>query len=195
MAAGGVLLALLIAGFGVPLPEDLTLLGAGYLAWRGQAPLWLMWIVGFIGIVVGDSSLYWIGHHLGPRITRHRWLSHHLTPARLARVERFFAKHGSKAILLARMAAGARGAFYLTAGTMGVRYRRFLLFDALAACISVSLWVFLGFHFGNHIDGVRQVVKRIEHYLVLGGLALIVAWALARLLRRWIEGPPEPANH
>src|SRR4051812_35626573 len=105
MAAGGVLLALLAAGVGIPLPEDLTLLGAGYLAWSGDAPLGLMWGVSLLGIIAGDSSLYWIGRKLGPRITRHKWISHRLTPARRARVEGFFQRHGAKAILLARWAA------------------------------------------------------------------------------------------
>src|ERR1700690_1779686 len=98
MAAGGVLLALLAAGVGVPLPEDLTLLGAGYLTWRGDAPFWLMWCVGMIGIIAGDNSIYWIGRKLGPRLTRHKWLSHRLTPARLQRLENFFARHGAKSI-------------------------------------------------------------------------------------------------
>jgi membrane protein DedA with SNARE-associated domain len=192
MAAGGVLLALLAAGVGIPIPEDLTLLGAGYLAWRGDAPLWLMWLTGFAGIVAGDSSLYWIGRKLGPRISRHRWLSHRLTPARRQRIEAFLARHGSKSVLLARFAAGARGAFYLTAGSMGMRYRRFLVFDALAALMSATLWGGLGWRFGNHIDYLRHTVKRVEHWAAAAALAIVVVWIVTRLVRRWIEGPPEP---
>jgi membrane protein DedA with SNARE-associated domain len=193
MAAGSVLLALLIAGVGVPLPEDLTLLGAGYLAWRGDAPLALMWTVGLFGIVAGDSMLYWIGRKLGPRLSRHKWLSHHLTPARLERVSRFFQRHGAKAVFLARWAAGARGAFYLTAGTMKLGYRRFLAFDLLAASLSATLWVLLGWRFGGHIDKLRHVVKRVEHWIFLAALLVGLGWLLSRLVRRWIQGPPEPA--
>src|SRR5258706_2619567 len=116
MAAGSVLVALVAAGCGIPLPEDLTLLGAGYLAWRGDAPLPLMYGVGWIGIIAGDSCMYWIGRRLGPRIFRHRLLSAHLTPPRRARIERFFARHGAKSVLFARALAGARAAFYLVAG-------------------------------------------------------------------------------
>ena len=192
-AAGGVLLALLVAGVGIPLPEDLTLLGAGYLVWRGDAPFVLMWAVGMAGILAGDTSIYWFGRKLGPRLTRHRWLSHRLTPARLERLERFFLKHGTKAVFLARFAAGARGAFYMTAGVMRLPFLRFILFDALAAALSVSFWVGLGWRFGDRIDSVRHVVKRVEHVALAAVLAVIAAWLLARLLRRWIEGPPEPA--
>ena len=193
MAAGGVLLALLAAGIGLPVPEDLTLLTAGYLVWAGEAPIALMWAACFIGIVVGDSCLYWIGRKLGPRITQHKYLSHHLTPARMARVERFFLRRGPWAILLARFAAAARGAFYMTAGTMKLPYRKFVLFDAIAAILSVSFWTGMGWRFGAHIDKVRHYVKRVEHVAIIVVLAVLVAWIGGRFLRRWIEGPPEPA--
>jgi membrane protein DedA with SNARE-associated domain len=194
MVAGGVLLALLAAGVGIPIPEDLTLLGAGYFAWRGDAPLWLMLVTCFVGIVIGDSCLYWIGRKLGPRLTRHRWLSHRLTPARQERLRGFFVRRGAGAILLARFAAAARGALYLTAGSMGLRYRRFLVFDALAACLSVSLWVLIGWRFGAHIDGVRHLVKRVEHILLIVIVAVLLTWGIAVLVRRFIEGPPEPVQ-
>jgi membrane protein DedA with SNARE-associated domain len=193
MAAGGVLLALLAAGVGIPVPEDLTLLGAGYLAWQGSAPPWLMWATAFVGIVAGDSSLYWIGRKLGPRISRHKWLSHRLTPARRRRLEGFFERHGAKAIIAARWASGARGAFYLTAGSMGLRYRRFLFYDALAAMLSATFWVGMGWRFGDRIDGVRHIVKRVEHVAIAVVVAVVLVWAISRLVRRWIEGPPEPA--
>jgi membrane protein DedA with SNARE-associated domain len=193
MAAGGVLLALLAAGVGIPLPEDLTLLGAGYLVWRGEAPFALMWGVGMLGILAGDTCIYWIGRKLGPRLTRHKWLSHRLTPARLQRVEDFFTRHGAKSIFLARWAAGARGAFYMTAGVMRLPFSRFLLFDFMAACLSVSFWVLLGFRFGDRIDSVRHLVKNVEHVALAAIATVLVAWLLARLLRRFIEGPPEPA--
>jgi membrane protein DedA with SNARE-associated domain len=147
-----------------------------------------------IGILAGDSCIYWVGRKLGPRLTRHRWLSHRLTPARLARLENFFTKHGAKSIFLARWAAGARGAFYMTAGVMRVPYPRFLVFDVLAASLSVSFWVFIGYHFGDRIDSVRHVVKNVEHVAAAAIAAVIVAWLIARLLRRFIEGPPEPSS-
>ena len=190
-AAGGVLLALLAAGVGVPLPEDLTLLGAGYLVWRGDGSFWLMWAVGMIGILAGDTTIYWVGRKLGPRLTRHKWLSHRLTPARLARMEGFFARHGAKSIFVARFAAGARGAFYMTAGIMKMRFARFLFFDALAACLSVSFWVGLGWRFGDRIDSVRHVIKDVEHVALAAVAVIAAAWLTARLFRRWVEGPPD----
>src|SRR5262249_44028484 len=122
----GVLLALLAAGVGIPIPEDVTLLTAGYLVWRGDVPLAAAWLVGLVGIVIGDSCLYWLGRTLGPGLTRHRLLAHRLTPARLERLQRFVARKGARAILVARLAAGFRGAFFLTAGVARMSYPRFV---------------------------------------------------------------------
>jgi membrane protein DedA with SNARE-associated domain len=188
----GVLGALLAAGVGIPIPEDLTLLGAGYLAWRGDVPLWAAWLVGLVGITVGDSTLYWIGRTLGPSITRRRFISHHLTPARLARLEELLDRHGSRTILLARLAAGFRGAFFLTAGVARMPYSRFLLFDLIAAWVSTTVWVLIGRRFGGHIDRVRQVVHRVEHVALLVVAAIALGWLLARWLRRRIVGVADP---
>jgi membrane protein DedA with SNARE-associated domain len=172
-AVGGVLAALLAAGVGVPLPEDVTLLGAGYLAWRGQAPLWLMILVGFVGIVAGDTMLYWIGRALGAGLERGRGLGRRLR-AHTSRIREFFARHGSKAVLLARFAAGARGAFYLTAGATRMSYPRFVLFDGLAACVSATVWVCVGWRFGAHIDRAREVMRHTEHRIALAVICVIV---------------------
>jgi membrane protein DedA with SNARE-associated domain len=188
----GVLAALVVAGLGVPLPEDLTLLGAGYLAWLGAAPLWAMLVVGLVGIVLGDTTLYWLGRHFGQRITRHPRLSHHLTPARLERVERYFKRHGKKTIALARVATGARAAFYLSAGAMHMSFPSFLAMDALAAAVSTTVWVLLGWHFGAHIDRVRHVLRSVEHWVAVGIAVLLIAWYVARATRRRVEGPREP---
>jgi membrane protein DedA with SNARE-associated domain len=75
---------------------------------------------------------------------------------------------------------------------MGMRYRRFLVFDALAALMSATLWGGLGWRFGNHIDYLRHTVKRVEHWAAAAALAIVVVWMVTRLVRRWIEGPPEP---
>jgi membrane protein DedA with SNARE-associated domain len=185
-----VIAALLIAGLGVPIPEDLSLITGGYLAWHGDERLWLVILSCFVAIVAGDSALWLLGRRFGPSITQHKHLRHRLTPARLERVEGYFRRHGAKTIVVARFLAGARALFFLGAGAMRVPYWRFLLFDGFAAAISGTVWILVGKRFGSNIDGLRHVMHRIEHWIALVAILSVAAWIITKLLRRRVAGPP-----
>jgi membrane protein DedA with SNARE-associated domain len=172
------------------LPEDLSLLTAGYLVWRGEERLAVVLPICILAIIAGDSALYWLGRHFGPRITQHPHLRRRLTPKRLERIERHFQRHGNKTILVARFAAGARALFFLAAGAMRVSYARFIALDGSAALVSGTLWVLCGMRFGAQIDWVRHVVHRVEHVLVLVLVVALAAWQVTRLFRRRLAGPP-----
>jgi membrane protein DedA with SNARE-associated domain len=188
----GVLLALLLGGLGFPIPEDLALLGAGYLVWHGDTTLAWAIPVCLFGIIAGDVMLYWIGRAFGERITQHRFISHALTPARLERVRGYFHRHGEKTLLVARLVAGARAFFFLAAGTMRMSFARFLLFDVLGACVAVAVWISVGYFFGAHIHHVRSVITRVEHWILIALVVVAAAWVFHRLSRRKVSGPPEP---
>jgi membrane protein DedA with SNARE-associated domain len=188
-----VIVALLAAGLGVPIPEDLSLLTGGYLVWSGSSPWYLVIPLCVVAIVAGDSALFALGWHFGPRITQHRFLRHRLTPARLERVERHFQKHGNKTILAARFASGARTLFFLAAGAMRMSYWRFLLLDGAAAIVSGTAWVLLGWRFGAQIDWVRRLVHRVEHIAVAVAILVLAVWFTSRFFRRRLAGPPSEA--
>jgi membrane protein DedA with SNARE-associated domain len=192
----GTVLALLVAGVGAPIPEDLSLLGAGYLVYRGDEHLITALLVTFVALIVGDVALFALGYHFGPCLTQHRFLRRRLTSARLERIRPYFHRHGAKTIFFARFVSGARALFFLAAGTFRMSFRRFLAFDMLAAVITAPLWVLLGRHFGPRIDRVRGIMHRGEIYLGLAALVVYLAFRLTRYLRRRLTGPPtelEPA--
>src|SRR5512141_2685203 len=66
---------LLLSAMGMPLPEDLTLVAAGYLTGKGLAQPIPVAVVGILGVVTGDQFVYSLGRRFGPRIVRHRWFS------------------------------------------------------------------------------------------------------------------------
>lgn len=188
----GVFVALVLAGFGVPLPEDLTLLTAGYLCWHGDARLAVMLPVSYAGILIGDSALYWIGWSFGPRLMRSRWVLRLVGKHRLERAAALFQKHGAKIVLLARHASGARVAFFLTAGVMRMSFVRFLFFDAISSVGSVALWILVGRHFGAHIDRARLWIKHTEHVVLLAAIILgsgaLIGWLIGRRRMRLASG-------
>jgi membrane-associated protein len=181
-----VLATLVLGGIGLPYPEDIALLTAGYLAWRGDAPLLLLAPACLLSILVSDTILFTIGRRAG----RTAWLVRRIGPGRIEPLVRSFEVHGGKLMLLARAAIGARGLFFLAAGLGAMRYRAFLAWDVVGGCVVVGLWTALGLFFGAQIDHLRQVVGHVE-WLVAGlvTVGVVVQVLKMRSLPRDVANP------
>jgi len=182
------LFAVLIAcGLGIPIPEDLSLVAGGIIAGLGHADLRLMILVGLTGVLVGDAIVFLVGHHLGLRARRLRWVARVLTPRRYARVQARFDRHGNRMLFFARFLPGLRTAVFLSAGmTHRVSFWRFLAFDGLAALISVPCWVWIGWFGAERRDWLLDAVHHGHGVVVAIAVVVIalVAWALWRGARK-----------
>lgn len=182
-----VFIVLLVCGFGVPVPEDITLIAGGVIAGLGYANVHVMCLVGLVGVLAGDSAMFLIGRYLGPRAMRQRWVALLLTPRRYARVQKKFARYGSRLMFVARFLPGLRSPIYLTAGmTRQISFHRFLLLDGTAALISVPLWIYLGFYGALNHEWLLVWIKRskIGVALLLSAVALAIIWLGWQRLRR-----------
>ena len=133
---------LLICGFGVPIPEDITLVAGGIIAGLGFADVHIMVAVSLLGVLIGDGTMFTLGRVFGERILRFRPIRRILPPRRFAQVQEKFAKYGNWVLFVARFLPGLRSPIYVTAGmSRQVCYCRFLIMDGMAALISVPVWV------------------------------------------------------
>lgn len=196
LAAGLVFLfvALLLCGFGLPMPEDVFLVTGGVLArlaaprhhydvldMLGDPGLLAMMAVGMAGILAGDSVIYFAGRRLGKRVAEFRLLRHMAPPEKLARVEKLLRRRGPMVVMIARFLPGLRAPTYFTVGHSRVPYRTFLAFDATAALVSAPLWVGLGFRFGHHIERAAREATRLGHWTLAAVSAVLLV-----LLVRWL---------
>ena len=172
---------LLLCGLGLPLPEEVTLIGAGILLYRGEVDFVRITIVCSAAILIGDSVPYWLGRRFGMNALRVPWVARILHPERFARLRRRFEEHGNQATFACRFFAGIRIPGYFLAGTMGMPYPRFLLLDSLGVLISVPTSIYLGKIFGGSVDSLHDRVHDI--HLILAFLALSLVLVL--VLRRW----------
>ena len=112
---------------GVPIPGETILIAAGVMVQLGHLDLWDAVAFGILGAVAGDQIGYWAGRK-GGRPFVLRWGRYVLiTPERLNRAEAFFARHGGKAVFLARFVAGLRVFGALVAGISRMPWRTFFL--------------------------------------------------------------------
>jgi membrane protein DedA with SNARE-associated domain len=168
---------LLLCGFGLPIPEDITLVAGGIISGLGLTNVHTMCFVAFLGVLVGDGIMFTLGRVFGAQILKFRLVSRFLTPERYALVQMQFEKYGNWVLFVARFMPGLRSPIFMTAGiTRKVSFWRFFLLDGFAALISVPVWVYLGYYGANNRDWLLQTIKQGQHgvLITLGALLLLV---------------------
>lgn len=173
-----IFILLMLCGVGLPLPEDIPLVAVGYLAYAGEINLIIGLIVSLVGILIGDSIIYYLGSKYGYEIARHRVLRRVFTRKRLRRSQRFFQKHGSKAVFFGRFIAGVRAATFFISGMMKLRYSIFITLDSLAALLSVPLFVLIGFYFGENLDHLGKILQTVKHSVTIGASLFMLLFLL-----------------
>jgi membrane protein DedA with SNARE-associated domain/membrane-associated phospholipid phosphatase len=172
---------------GVPLPGETILISAGIAAQRGHLDVGDVILFGILGAVVGDQIGYWIGREGGrPFILRYgRYVF--ITPERLGRAEAFFARHGGKAVFMARFFSGLRVFGALVAGMSRMRWVTFLVYNALGGAVWATAVVLAGYFLGKSLKAVERWTGQASVLL----LALAVLALILYLAYRWVLRHPE----
>lgn len=173
---------LIICGFGVPIPEDITLVAGGIICGLGYGDVHVMVLVSMIGVLAGDGTMFGLGRYFGPAVLENRVFSRLVTPKRYQKVQESFEKHGRWVLFFARFAPGLRSAIFLTAGfSRRVDFWQFFATDGFAALISVPLWVYAGYFGAYQRDQLLAWLEKGEEgvtvlvvLLVLGVAAYFV---------------------
>jgi membrane protein DedA with SNARE-associated domain len=176
----GLFLVLVGGGIGLPLPEDVTLVGAGILVEQRVLGLRAAIAVGIAGIVAADWILYLFGRRYGAAIIARPAVTRLLGVHRVDGVRAAVLRHGAKAVFLARFMLGFRIATFLSAGMFGVPALRFAVAQAASSIIFVPAVVTLGLLFAHQAERVLHHVGTVEHWLVLAGLLGLALFLVLR---------------
>lgn len=130
------------------LPGDSLLFAAGAFAARGSFEIGLLLVLCFIAAVGGDAANYAIGRRLGLRAFE-AIEGRILKRSHLERAERFYAKHGGRAITLSRFMPIIRTLAPFLAGVSHMPYAEFLRYNLLGGALWVSLFLLGGYFFGG----------------------------------------------
>lgn len=164
------------------------MLATGLLVAKGAIHLIGALTVGYAGVLSGDMALYTIGRKVGRKALSHPRLSKLISPATLEKTSARFQRFGAGAVFAARFVAGTRIATFLSAGVLGVPFRRFILADGLAALITVPALVLFArasaeklAHSPNMLAPVRTVILSAVGVIVA---VLLLRWAWQRFQAR-----------
>jgi membrane protein DedA with SNARE-associated domain len=180
-AYGLIFAALFLSGIGLPIPEEISFLLAGYLADSTGGSLPVMIIFAVSGVLSGDIFLFFLARYHGERLLSVWPFRLLFTAERLERGRSFFSRHGSKTVFCAGFFAGIRATTFFLSSTMGVRFSHFLFWDSVRTLLTCPVSVWVGYQFGPY---AHEIIKPYRNWLLVA-IALVIAvfFARARIMR------------
>src|SRR5690625_2453489 len=178
----GVGLAVLIETFFPPIPSEVMLPGAGFLAYEGRMSFWGAFLAATLASVLGAVLWYALGAALGPRRTRS--VLGRIPLMEVEDVDRatdFFDRWGGLAVLIGRCVPLVRSVISIPAGIVRMNLARFVLYTAIGSAVWNGIWVGLGFAFGPAIQPALQQWSRVLSNITI---ALVVAAVVVFIVRR-----------
>jgi membrane protein DedA with SNARE-associated domain len=169
----------------LPLPSELVMPPAGYLAAKGQMNSVLAVGVGTLGSVIGALVNYALALFVGEPLLR-KYGKYVLVSARsLDRTEAFFRRHGEISTLIGRLLPVVRHLISIPAGVSRMNLGRFIFFTALGAGLWCAILTYLGWIIGRHGEQVEAVIGTYVHhtlltYILPGVVILLGAYVLWR---------------
>lgn len=167
------------------LPGDSLLFTAGVLASQGLLSIWILVPLCFVAAVLGDAVGYTFGHRVG-RALFNRPNSLLFKQEHLLKAEAFFARHGGKAVVLARFLPIVRTFTPIVAGIGAMSYRHFGLFNVIGAV----LWA-MGVTVAGYFLGSLIPADQVDRYLIPIILIIIAASVAPTAIHVWRQNRVE----
>lgn len=181
------------------LPGDSLLVVAGVIAAADpRLNIWILLIVLFLASALGDSTGYLIGSKMGASLFN-RPNSFIFRPSNVEKAQKFFAKHGTKTVIMARFVPIVRTFAPLVAGAAKMPYSRFLPFSLLGSFLWIFSMVLAGYFFASLVE---ETIKRwfgLEEFKLEDNIEkvviTVVLLSLVPVIIEYIRGRREKAQH
>ena len=187
----GIVLLMTIENVFPPIPSELIMPLAGYLAARDQMTLWGAIVAGTIGSVVGAVILYWFGARIGSErikafADRHGcWMA--VSRRDIERAEQWFERRGWLAVLGGRVVPGVRSLISIPAGMAHMSFPLFLAVTAVGTAVWAAVLACVGYLLGRNFATVEQWIGSITWAVIIA----VTAWYALRVWRNY--HPPRAA--
>lgn len=171
----------LLESFGLPLPGETALIACGVLA--SQGALAIEWVIAtaILAAILGDNLGYWTARKGGRALLLRYSMTRRPAERYLPRGERFFARHGGKAVFIARFLPVLRVTAAWAAGLSQMHWWRFLAWNAAGGIVWATSVGLVSYFLGS------AAAKAIGTYGLFAGGGAIALAAIGYLILRRIE--------
>ena len=164
----GIFLLMAMESSVIPIPSELVMPPAGYLAQQGQMNMLVAILCGTAGSLAGAYANYFAAHYLGRPLLlkygKYVWI----TEKKFAKVERFFRDHGEVSTFVGRLLPVVRHLISLPAGLSGMDHVKFSLYTLAGAGLWVTVLTCIGYFIGMN----RDLIMRYSHHALTGAVVL-----------------------
>ncbi|HTG02134.1 MAG TPA: DedA family protein [Nitrospirota bacterium] len=166
----GIFLLMAMESSVIPIPSEVVMPPAGYLAQQGQMNMAVVILVGTIGSLAGAYANYFAAHYLGRPLVlkygKYVWI----TEEKFAKVENYFRDHGEISTFIGRLLPVVRHLISLPAGLAAMNHVKFSLYTLLGA----GLWVTVLSYIGYFIGANRELIMKYSNQALIGVIAVSV---------------------
>jgi membrane-associated protein len=157
-----------LESLGLPSPGETALVLAAVLASQGKLQIWLVILIGVSSAIVGDNLGYMLGRRFGREVLEAPGPFRARRVKVIAAGDRFFDRHGPKAVFFARWIALVRFAAAWLAGINEMRFREFFFWNALGGITWGVTFALVGYFAGS------AAADAISSFGVYAAVALVV---------------------
>jgi membrane-associated protein len=166
-----------LESMGIPSPGETALVLAAILASQHKLQIWLVILIAIASAIIGDNIGYWLGRGLGREVLEARGPLHEHRARAIAAGDRFFERHGPKAVFLGRWVALVRIATAWLAGINHMSFPHFFFWNALGGitwALTFGLAAYFGGHAAERVLGTAGVIGAIVLGVTLVGALVVV---------------------
>jgi len=173
----------------IPIPSELVMPFAGYMASQGEFSLPVILVINSVAALLGSGICYWIGV-VGGRPFLEKYGKYFLLRAHdIEKTEAFFAKHGKKTVLIARFVPVIRHVISVPAGIARMPLRAFFVQTFLGSTIWGGALILLGYYVGANWETFAKPLKRVDLLIGVILVLALVALGIRFVVRRRRERP------
>ena len=164
----GIVVLMAIESSIIPLPSELVMPPAGYLAAKGRMDPFLAVLAGTFGSIIGALANYWLAVKIGEPMLRRFGRYVLISNKSLDRTEAYFLRHGEISTFVGRLLPVIRHLISIPAGMARMNLARFVLFTGLGAGIWCAILTYIGWFVGTHEDQLKTTAyEALAHDVLL----------------------------
>ena len=158
----------------MPIPSEIVMPFAGYLASQGDMQLWIVVFVGSLGCTFGSIVSYIAGYYAGRPLILRYGKYFLITEKHLVQAEDWFKKWGPKATFIARLLPVVRTVISLPAGVAKMDFKKFTLYSFVGSVPWNLMLAYAGYALGSNWETVKGYYREFEYILAIVGVAVVV---------------------